>query len=106
MTLKEHEDTAKFQEDFNSAYEWAERNNMKLNGNKFQHLRCGKNFEAETKYKAPEGSEIEKHQSTRDLWVLGSWSSSGSFAAGNQMADWILRIFQTRDENATNSINK
>ena len=61
---------------------------------------------------APERSKIEKQQSTRDLGE--NMSSFCGFAEhiqcltskGKQMAGWILRTFQTRDENAMRSFYK
>ena len=61
----------------------------------------GKSFDDETNSMTPEGSEIEKQQSTRDMRV--NMSSCGGFdehiqrvtSKGEQIAGWILRIFHT-----------
>ena len=99
------EDGAALQTDLNTVYSWTERNNMKLNGDKFESLRYGTNQDLQSRieYKSNTGSVITQKETVRDLGVL--MSSDGSFkdhiqhtiAEAKKQCSWILRTFKTRE---------
>ena len=76
---------------------------MKLNGEKFQHLRYGHSAHLGS-YTAPGNDRITSVDEAVDLGVL--MEGSGKFAAqirsaaqkGRRAAGWVLRVFNTRDE--------
>ena len=70
MSVTCKEDTQKLQKDLDSVYRWADKNNMAFNISKFEVLRYGANSELkdETKYLAPDGSEIQSKCHLR-TWV-------------------------------------
>ena len=94
------------QEDLETIYNWATRNNMKFNGSKFEHLRYSSRAldpPHGTVYVDPSGEGIDLSSSVRDLGVL--MSNDARFQEqiesvskkGKQMIGWILRTFKTRE---------
>ena len=53
-------------------YKWVDTNNMKLNANKFQLLRCGKEQEIKTTttYKSYSDSNIDGIEQVKDLVIM------------------------------------
>ena len=103
MSIKVPDDSLLLQEDLERVYDWAERNNMFFNGDKFKHMSYGCHPAGPSSYTTKNGSEIEKCSSLRDLGVI--MESSAEFSdqirqvalKGRQTAGWILRVFSTRD---------
>ena len=99
-------DSFKLQHDLNQIYEWTKRNNMKLNGCKFEHLSYGRNKDAKSysTYLNNAHCKIETKNSVKDLGVL--MTNDGKFDDHinavvnkvNNLVSWILRTFETRDE--------
>ena len=104
MSVKTEEDTKKLQNDLDSVYKWASKNNMTFNITKFEVLRYGKNLNLKenTNYFAPDGSVIQSKSHLKDLGVF--MSASGSFSEhinitckkARDMCSWILRTFKSR----------
>ena len=99
-------DSFKLQHDLNQIYEWTKRNNMKLNGCKFEHLSYGRNKDAKSysTYLNNAHCKIETKNSVKDLGIL--MTNDGKFDDHinavvnkvNNLISWILRTFETRDE--------
>ena len=99
------EDAEHFQQDLNTVYTWTERNNMQLNGDKFECLRYGtlSDLQTDIHYKSNAGSLIEEKENVRDLGVI--MSKNGKFkehihhmvAEAKKQCSWILRTFHTRE---------
>ena len=76
---------------------------MKLNGNKFQHLRYSK-IPYAGNYETPDGNTITPVEETVDLGIL--IENSGKVEAQiksiaqkrGRMAGWVLRVFATRKQ--------
>ena len=104
MSVTSKEDTQKLQNDLESVYRWADKNNMSFNVTKFEVLRYGANSELkeETNYLAPDGSKIQSKSHLTDLGVI--MSACGSFPEhinktckkARDMCSWILRTFKSR----------
>ena len=64
-------DTFKLQHDLNKVYEWTEKNNIKLNCCKFEHLKYGKDIESKnlSTYFTNNNTIIENKSSVKDLGV-------------------------------------
>ena len=100
-------DTFKLQYDLNQIYEWTRRNNMKLNGCKFEHLSYGCNIDAKSYsiYLDNKHSKIETKTSVKDLGVI--MTHDGKFDEHinavvdkvNSLVSWILRTFESREKN-------
>ena len=88
-----------------SVYDWTARNNMKLNGDKFESFHYGHNKElkSQTYYKSNTGTIIQEKDHVRDLG--GIMSNDGTFTKHiqsdifyvNKQCTWIFRTFNTRD---------
>ena len=101
------EDIKRLQADLTVIYDWARRNNMELNGDKFEHLRYLPNRAASERdlplYMSSTDTVIEKKDHLRDLGV--TMSDSATFKQyisekANSMKHtmgWILRTFRTRE---------
>ena len=99
------QDSEALQEDLDSVYDWTARNNMELNGDKFESLRYGHNEElkSQTCYKSNSGTIIQEKEHVRDLGVI--MSNDGTFRKhiqstileANKQCTWILRTFNTRE---------
>ena len=84
---------------------WAPRNNMCLNGEKFEHNRIGDNLEVEIySNKDPNGNVIIENEYIKDLGVYISsdltWTRQINevVSAARSMSGWALRSFSTREE--------
>ena len=95
------------QNDLNLIYDWADRNKMKFNSNKFELLRYrikGNNIQDCTSYTTDSGEQIEEKNLVKDLGVLISNDCSFSkhidkvAKSMRNMSSWILRTFETRDK--------
>lgn len=99
------QDVVSFQQDLNTVYSWTERNNMQLNGDKFEHIRYGNQHDLQTDscYVSSSGSVIKEKESVKDLGVI--MSNTGQFkehiqhsiAEAKKQCSWILRTFYTRE---------
>ena len=93
------------QEDLESVYHWTSKNNMSLNGSKFEQLSYGKNHQlrALSSYHSDSGDVIQSKQSVKDLGIL--LSNDLSYGSHIQMvierlkgiSSQIYRTFRTRD---------
>ena len=104
--VKNESDVEDMQKELDILYEWAEENNMKFNGKKFQVVRYGKdeNLKNETLY-FTENTEniVERQEVVRDLGVM--MSDDGSFKDQiekvakkvRQKTGWVLRTFYSRN---------
>ena len=103
-SIKVMEDCGRLQDDLNKIYEWADRNNMFFNGNKFELLRYSVAGDSiPFSYSTPEGLRIAEKMHVTDLGVLMantahfSQQISDMANRGRQRVGWILRVFKTRD---------
>lgn len=98
------EDAAALQADLNTVYSWTVKNNMELNGDKFECLRYGQNttLQSLTSYSSNSGKTILEKESVKDLGVI--MSKNGNFkkhidnavAEAQKQCGWIMRTFSTR----------
>ena len=103
-SITTEEDIQDLQDDLCRVYSWSEENNMKLNGEKFQHIRYGKASFPSADYRSPTNEIIKVYSELRDLGV--TMQDTAKFNShiqsisekGSRMAGWILRVFSTRDE--------
>ena len=100
------DDSKKFQEELDKkVYLWAQKNNMCLNGDKFEHHRIGNNLGVEEyTYKDPNGNVIMEKEYIKDLGVYISndltWTRQIDevVSTARTMSGWALRTFSTREE--------
>ena len=96
-------DIDNLQSDLDRVYLWMAENNMKLNGDKFQHMRYGKE-EPSVGYRTPSGEDIREFPEVSDLGVI--MENTAKFDShlrsiankGNRIAGWTLRVFSTHTE--------
>ena len=84
-------------------YPWGPKNNMSLNGDKFEHLHVGNNLhQIKPEYKDPSGNIICEKEHIKDLGVLISnnltWTKhiEEVVSKARSMMGWALRTFSTR----------
>jgi len=100
------DDSENFQRELNErVYPWAPKNNMCLNGDKFEHHRIGNNLNIEKhSYMDPNGEVINEKEYIKDLGVYISsdltWTRQINEVVSKttSMAGWALRTFRTRME--------
>ena len=102
--IKISEDRDKLQSDLQIIYEWANRNNMEFNVEKFEQISHGieGNVSIEP-YKGPNGEDITRKNSIKDLGV--TINNEIEFrdhiekivASSKVMSGYIFRTFNTRD---------
>ena len=100
------EDSEYFQRELDEkVYPWAPKNNMCLNGDKFEHHRIGNNLRIEKhSYTDPNGEVINEKEYIKDLGVYISsdltWTRQINevVSGATSMAGWALRTFRTRME--------
>ena len=70
-------DAKNFQAELNQkVYSWAPKNNMSLNGDKFEHMRVGKNLQKEEyTYSDPSGAPIVEKDHIKRLMLNGQLGS-------------------------------
>ena len=98
-------DEENFQKELdNKIYQWGPKNNMTLNGDKFEHLHVGNNLQhIKTSYKDPSGKVIEEKDHIKDLGVTISndlsWNKhiTEVVSKARMMSGWVLRTFSTRE---------
>ena len=98
-------DTFKLQRDLNVIYKWTSNNNMKLNGNKFEHISYGKNDENKllSVYFDNNSKVIEKKSIVKDLGVLMQQDCkfdhhiARTIEKAKNISGWILRTFESRE---------
>ena len=100
------DDSKDFQKELDEkVYPWAPKNNMCLNGDKFEHHRIGNNLNIEKhSYMDPNGEVINEKEYIKDLGVYISSDLSWTrqinevVSKTTSMAGWALRTFRTRME--------
>ena len=103
--ISHSDDVEVLQQDLEKIFLWSAENNASFNASKFECLRYGKNkfIIDNTVYHSNTQSEIQTHNSVRDLGV--TMSSDATFAehisniivAANLKCAWVLRSFKTRE---------
>merc|ERR1711874_585439 len=84
-------------------YSWAPKNNMCLNGDKFEHHRIGNNLKIENhSYRDPNGDIINEKEYIKDLGPCISsdltWTRQiNEVSKSRSMLEWALRTFRTRE---------
>ena len=88
----------------NIVYPWAPKNNMTLNGDKFEHHRIGKNLDIDKYlYMDPTEENIVEKEYIKDLGVYISSNLTWirhieeTVSKARLMSGWALRTFQTRE---------
>ena len=86
------DDAEKFQRELDEiVYPWAPRNNMCLNGDKFEHHRIGNNLDIEKhSYMDPNGEVISEKEYIKDLGVYISSDLTWMKVKGKYCARWWL----------------
>jgi hypothetical protein len=101
--IKSLSDTNNLQDDLNSIYNWASKNNMSFNANKFELIRYTTNTSPTNKnYISSTGSTIKEKKVIKDLGV--HMSNDATFthhihhvvSSARHQSSWILRIFKSR----------
>ena len=103
--IKDDEDRARLQNDLNLIYNWADRNKMKFNENKFERINYTPNRQqvSSHNYTTQNGDVIDTKTMTRDLGITMKDDATFSehIAAiakkGKRQAGWALRTFQSRN---------
>ena len=98
--------TKNFQNELDDlVYPWGPKNNVCLNGEKFEHHRIGDNLGIEKHlYKDPTGEVIIEKEYIKDLGVYLSsdltWTRQINevVSKARSMSGWALRTFSTREE--------
>ena len=98
------EDAKNFQNELDEiVYPWAPKNNMSLNGEKFEHHRIGNNLGIDKYlYKDPNGKVIMEKEHIKDLGVYISsdltWNRhiKEVVSGARTLSGWALRSFNTR----------
>ena len=101
--IKKPDDCQELQQDLEKVCLWVIENNMSLNENKFEALRCGKHPAEEIKYRTEGNILIPFKDSVKDLGILVQ--NDGKFdqnigeicRKSRRQAGWILRTFKTRE---------
>ena len=103
MKIKNEGDREKLQRDLQRIYEWAEKNCMEFNGDKFEMISHGKPSNDDNRlYKGPNGEEIKEKQTIKDLGIVINEKSDFSdhitktASACKAMSGFIMRTFKTR----------
>ena len=103
--IEKEEDIILMQKDLESIYEWAEKNLMKFNTDKFEQITHGETAGVQIEpYKNPEGDEIISDRTIKDLGV--TCNNDLKFkehideivTRSKIMSGMVLRTFITRDE--------
>ena len=103
--IKSKDDIKRMQEDLNTIYKWAENNEMKFNGNKFEQLGYGQSEDIEIEpYKNPDGEDIQIGNVVKDLGVMANSNITfkehieSIVAASRIKVGILLRTFHTREK--------
>ena len=94
------QDSVLLQSDLIELYNWADKNNMEYNGDKFEGMQYG-NKEPQT-YTTPNLQNIDTQMQVNDLGVIMSEDLTFGLhinnivAKGHRMSGWILRTVNTR----------
>ena len=104
--IKTQSDSVLLQNDLNYIYNWSQKSNAALNGDKFQLLRDGDNDNLKsTNYITPNGLEIEPKLHVKDLGILMSANCTFDeyilkvVSNAKSISSWILRTFASREIN-------
>ena len=101
-------DISLMQEDLTSIYEWSDKSNSMLNGEKFECIRLGPDIEIKstTSYLTPDSKAIKAKSEVKDLGILMSASASfkphieAMVANAKSTVGWILRSFESRAQDS------
>ena len=113
IPIKSQEDCENLQSDLYSVYQWADRNKMVLNGEKFKLLRYSATGNSQDyDYIDSQGSQIVACNNAVDLGII--MSDNGKFhdhinniiSKANHRQRWILRVFRTREPAPTMTLFK
>ena len=106
MRVDCEDDNMEMQQEINKIYDWTDENSMKFNSSKFVVVKyCNRNSERrEYNYTSPDGSLIDKSESTKDLGV--TMTNDAAFKQhihaicqqAKKQVGWILRCFTCRSE--------
>ena len=104
-TIKSDEDRNSLQNDLNSIYDWADKNKMRFNSNKFETIDYHPRQRPDEYhvYKTSNGQSIQRKQQIRDLGI--QMNCDATFSANTEamvkkakrQSGWILRSFQSRE---------
>ncbi|CAL4209014.1 unnamed protein product [Meganyctiphanes norvegica] len=105
LKIKHEEDKIKLQKDIDIIYDWANKNLMQFNENKFEQMSHGetKNINIEP-YKTPSGKEIKIGATVKDLGVIANNDLlfrehiDNIVTSSKVMSGILLRTFSTREE--------
>ena len=98
MTL--YKTSVLLQSDLIELYNWADKNNMEYNGDKFEGMQYGNN--EPQAYTTPNLQNIDTQMQVNDLGVIMSKDLTFSLhinnivAKGHRMSGWILRTVKSR----------
>lgn len=101
--IKKPEDCQELQEDLEKVCSWVDENNMSLNENKFEALRCGKHPAVDVEYRTGGSIPIPFKDNVKDLGILVQKDAKFDLNIGEvckksrRQAGWILRTFKTRE---------
>jgi hypothetical protein len=104
-TITDRWDCERLQEDLSATYDWAQVNNMQINGTKLEVLRYRGSGRAgiEHRYLTPDNSEIEEKRLVRVLGVLLNTQVNFGYhiaaitARGRRQMGWIWRTFRAKE---------
>ena len=104
--VKNINDCQALHSDLLKIYDWAKKNNMEFNGNKFEVIKFGQNTELKStsQYNGPNGLPIERSNRIKDLGVI--INDNATFddhidrvaSKCKQLIGFILRTFKSRDK--------
>ena len=103
-TIRDESDRSLLLDDIERVGEWAVKNSMELNADKYQLLQHGKNDLLKQPYKLPTGTTVCGDATVRDLGITVdthlNWKEHTAqiTKTANQVSGRVLRAFETRDE--------
>ena len=103
--VRTEDDYTSIQEDLQTMFEWAEKNNMTFNSSKFEMLRYShpKLSVSELCYVTPDGTTIKQCSHLRDLGIIMNQNANfdqqieNTVKKAKQTMGWILRSFRSRE---------
>ena len=102
-SIENLQDREKLVEDLKAVLQWTSDNSMEFNADKFQLIQHGKHDELKLPYTLPNGQELEKSETVKDLGTHVSedltWRQNINTLAINatSFANWILRTIKSRE---------
>ena len=104
--IKKPEDCGQLQEDLTRVCTWVDENNMSLNENKFEALRCGKHPAEDIIYKTKGGIPLPFRDRVKDLGILVQRDDKFDENIEDickicrRQTGWILKTFTTKEPQA------